>query len=360
VWVDRLRRRPLLIWADAGRALTLGSIPVAALLGALHIEQLYVVALLVSVLSVVFDVAYRSFLPSLISRAELMEGNSKLQASAAAAEAAGFGVAGVLVQALSAPLAILVDAASFVVSACSLALIRTAERGPSPTDATAEAGAEVWRELGEGLQLLLSNPLQRTIVATTGIFHLFQDLFGVVVMLFFVRELHLPVALMGPLFAIGGVSALYGATVAERAVRAFGLGRTMVGSLVVSIGAALCIPLAGGGPWLVVGLLAVQQVLGDAPLTVYEISQVSLLQATTPQRLQGRVNAGIHVVEGGAAVAGLLIGGVLGQTIGLRPTLLVGCAGMLLAAGRLAFSPVRTLRAYPAPVLEPAIAAASS
>jgi predicted MFS family arabinose efflux permease len=210
----------------------------------------------------------------------------------------------------------------------------------------------VWREIGQGLRLVLGSPVLRGIAGTTGIFHLFQNVFGVVIMLFFVRELHLSVALMGPLFAIGGLSALCGATVAERVVRTFGLGRTLLGSLLLTIGAMLCIPLAGGGPWLVVGFLAAQQVFGDGAATVYEISQTSLLQATAPAHLQGRVSATIHIVEGSAAVAGYLIGGALGQAIGLRPTLIVGCLGALLAGCCLALSPLRGLRNYPERAVE--------
>ncbi len=342
-WVDRLRRRPILIAADLGRALLLGSIPAAALLGRLRIEQLYLVALLVSVLTVFFDVAYRSYLPSLVRREELLEGNSKLQASNSVAEVAGFGLAGVLVQALTAPIAILADALSFLVSAFSVAIMRKPEPPSAPTGEQTNA----WREIGQGIRLLLSNSALRTIAATTGTFNLFRSMFGVVIMLYFLRELHLLPVVMGPLFALGGVSAFFGAVLAERLTRRWGVGRTLIGSLLVSGFLSLLIPLAAGPLLLVLVMLALPQLLGDGAATIYEINLVSLVQAMTPDRFQGRINGSIRLMEWGAMLAGTFVGGVLGQTIGLRATLFLGTIGGLLSALWLICSPVRGQRAYP-------------
>jgi|SRR5579859_4375017 len=342
-WVDRLRRRPILIAADLGRAVLLGAIPVAALLGILRIEQLYLVALLVSVLTVFFDVAYRSYLPTLVRREELLEGNSKLQASNSVAEVAGFGLAGVLVQALTAPVAILTDALSFLVSAFSVALIRKRE---PPSAATGEQ-ANAWREIGQGIRLLLSNPILRAIAGTSGTFNLFRNMFGVVIMLYFLRELHLQPVILGPLFAIGGVSAFLGAVLAERLTRRWGLGHTLIGALLVDGFLSLLIPLAGGPLLLVLVLLATPQLFGDGAATIYEINQISLVQAMTPDRWQGRINGTLRFIEWAAMLLGLLVGGVLGQTIGLRATLFVAAVGGLLSALWLLFSPARRLREYP-------------
>jgi MFS family permease len=355
-WVDRLRRRPILIAADLGRAVLLGSIPVAALLGALRIEQLYLVALLVSVLAVFFDVAYRSYLPSLVRREDLLEGNSKLQASASVAEVAGFGLAGVLVQALTAPVAILFDALSFLASAGSVAIIRKAEPTPTP----AEARPNAWREIGLGIRALLCNPILRASAGASGTFNLFRNMIGVVIMLFFLRELRLPPIILGPLFALGGISAFLGALLAERLTRRWGVGRTLLGGLLLSGLATLLVPLAGGPLLLALGLLAASQLLGDGAATIYEINQISLVQAMTPDRLQGRINASNRFIEWAAMLLGLLVGGVLGQTIGLRLTLFVAAAGGLLSGVWLLFSPARRLRSYPAPAEEPASAAVLS
>ena len=345
VWVDRLRRRPILIATDLARALLLGSVPLAALLGRLRIEHLYVVAFGTSLLSLFFEVAYRSYLPSLVRREELVEGNSKLQASGSVAEVAGFGLAGLLVQLLTAPLAILVDALTFVVSAASLLLIRRAE---PPPRREGHAGAEqgVWREIGQGLATLWRMPAVRAIAGATATELFFIHIFVAVLFVFFVRELRLPPVLMGALFAIGGVSALVGALLAERVTRRFGLGRTMLGTMVLNRLATFFIPLAGGPLPLASALLAAGQ-LSDGIATIYQINQTSLLQTIVPDRLQGRVNASLRVLEQAMMLLGLLVGGLLGQAIGLRPTLVVGIGGALLAVLWLYFSPIRTMREFP-------------
>ncbi|HLV98933.1 MAG TPA: MFS transporter [Ktedonobacterales bacterium] len=353
-WVDRLRRRPILIAADLGRAALLGSIPAAALLGALHIEQLYIVALLVSVLAVFFDVAYLSYLPTLVRREELLEGNSKLQASASVAEVAGFGLSGVLVQALTAPVAILIDAVSFVVSACSVAIIRRAEPAPAPSEEQHNA----WREIGQGVKLLLGNPILRASAGASGTFNLFRNMVGVVIMLFFLRELNLPPVILGPLFALGGISAFLGALLAERLTRRWGVGRSLLSGLLLSGLATLLIPLAAGPLLVVLGLLAASQLFGDGAATIYEINQTSLIQAMVPDRVQGRINASKRFIEWAAMLLGLLVGGLLGQTIGLRPTLFVAASGWLLSGLWLLFSPVRRLHDYPALEEEPEAALA--
>src|SRR5437868_10909625 len=172
VWVDRMYRRPVLIVADIGRALLLGSIPLSALLGLLRIEQLYVVGLMTGVLTVFFDVAYQSYLPVLVKREHLVEGNSKLEVSRSVAQIAGPGVAGALVQVITAPLAVLVDALSFVASVISLLLIRVRE--PAPVRHDGNAGS-IWSELREGLDVVLGNPLLRSIAGCTGTSNLFGN-----------------------------------------------------------------------------------------------------------------------------------------------------------------------------------------
>jgi MFS family permease len=353
VWVDRLRRRPLLVAADFGRALLLASIPAAWVLGRLRIEQLYVVALLVSVLTILFDVAYRSYLPSLVRREELVEGNSKLQASGSVAEVAGFGLAGAVVQALTAPVTILVDSVSFVLSAASLLLIRKAEPAPHPTEHEPDA----WREIGEGLRLVRRSAVLWASAGATGTVHLFQSVTGAIFMLYVTRQLHLSPLAQGVIYAVGGASSFLGALVAERVTRRWGLGPTLVGSLVLYSAGALCVPLASGPLLIVLILLVAQQIVGDGAMTVYLVDQVSLLQASAPGHLQGRLNATVRIVELSAMLAGLLAGGVLGEAIGLRPTLFVGALGSLLASLWLVFSPVRALQDHPALPAEPAVAA---
>lgn len=342
VWIDRTRRRPILIGADLGRALLLGSIPLAAVLGALRIEHLLVVAFFASLLTLLFDLAHRAYLPSLVRRDELVEGNSKLEASGSVAEVAGFGLAGVLVQALTAPIAVLVDAVSFVASAAALLLIRGREAPPAPGAAPAAGAHGAWREVGAGLRLLRADPTLRAVAGANGTEALFINIFVAVLLLFLTQELRLPPILLGSLFAIGGVSAFAGALAVERLNRRWGLGRTLLGAFLVNRLMTLCIAVAGGPTLLAAGLVAAEQ-CSDAAGTIYRINQVSLLQQVVPDRLLGRVHAGIGTIEQAATLVGLLVGGILGQTIGLRPTLFVGILGALLGGFWLAWSPLRGL-----------------
>ena len=352
VWVDRLRRRPVMIVMDIGRAATLGMIPVLAAVHHLTIGLLYAIVLIVSVLTVFFDVAYRSYLPSLVRREELMEGNSKLTASASVSEFSGFGVAGVLVQLLSAPGAIAIDAVSFLVSALSLATIRHEE--PRTISSAEQQGT--WREIGEGLRLVRDNPLFRTLAGVTGTWYFFRSIIGAMIMLFITRELGVSPALQGVIYSIGGVSSFFGAVLAERVTRRWGIGPTMLWMLLLTVVSSILIPLASGPLAVIVILLVLPQIFGDGAATLYEIDQVSLLQASTPDRLLGRMNASIRFIEWSTMLVGLLVGGVLGEAIGLRPALFCAVGGQLLAPLWLALSPVRALREHPA---DTALAASS-
>ncbi len=337
VWVDRLRRRPLLIAADAGRALALATIPLAAALGRLTIEQLYVVAFLNSILTMVFDVAYQSYVPSLVGRNDLLEGNSKLSASASVAEVGGFGIAGWLVQLLSGPTTILIDACSFVVSALSLGAIRTREPAPAPT----HADATVLRDIGDGLFAVWQHPLLRILAGATLLLNFCgHGIYGSLVVLFVSRELGFGPGLLGMTWGVGGISALVGAMLALPLTRRLGAGRAMVLGLLLGSITGFFIPFARGTTLLAVILMILAQ-LGDGADTVYQINQLSLRQALTPERLLGRVNASMQFVGQGAALLGALAGGLLGDLIGVRSTLLVGASGSLLAAVLLALSPLR-------------------
>jgi len=340
VWVDRLRRRPVMIAVDIGRAIVLAIIPLAAALGRLSIPLLFGVALFVSVLTVLFDVAYRSYLPSLVRQDELVEGNSKLQATAAGAEFGGWSIAGFLLPIFTIPGTILIDALSFLISAASLAAIR--RREPMPAPAAERAGA--WREIGAGLRLLRDRPIFRAHACVTGVWNLFRSIIGAVIILYVTRALHLSPAVQGVIWSIGGISAMIGAVLAGRVTQRWGTGPTMIGMLLLAVVTTIFIPLASGPlVWIVISLL-IQQMLGDGAATIYEINQVSLLQARTPEHLLGRMHASIRFIEWSAMLGGLLLGGLLGQVIGLRAALFVAVGGQLLAPLLLALSPVRTLR----------------
>lgn len=337
IWADRVRRRPLLIVADCGRAVVLFSIPVAAVAGTLTMLHLYIVAALVSGLTVTFDVSYRAYVPSLIGAECLIEGNSKLQATEAVAEASGFGISGVLVQLFTAPWVLAIDAASFVVSAASLTAIHRAEPAPHLKHAPSS-----WGDARLGIDTVWQDTVLRTLALTMFVWEGVGNVIGVVIMLFFVHDLHLAPAEMG-VFGVGGASAFMGALVAGRVVRRWGLGRTLIGSMLFNNIGLLAVLVAAGPMPVVLLILALGQAT-DAGRTVYTIHSLSMIQRRAPQHVAGRVNATFHMLRSAAMVLGLLVGGALGATAGLRGTLWLALVVSLLTPLLLVFSPVRHMR----------------
>lgn len=343
VWVDRLHRRPVMLIADIGRALLLATIPVAALLGILRIEQLYVVAALVSALAIFFDVAYPAYLPSLVKPEQLLEGNSKLSMSESMAEIMGPALGGALVQAVTAPLAILFDALSFLLSALSLGLIQTQEHTSSGAEADSkETTAGMLHEIGEGLRLAVGNPILRALLGSAATVSLSGGIIGTLYALYFVQELGLSPLQLGLVVGFGGVSALVGAFVVTRVTQRFGIGPTLIGSRLVASAASALMVLAWGPLRIVIPLLLVSQA-ADAVWSIYAINEVSLQQAITPNQLLGRVHASVRFLTGIIFPVGALLGGLLGQTIGLRGAISVGLLIGALSALWLIFSPVRNL-----------------
>ncbi len=347
-WVDRVQRRPLLIATDLARAALLAGIPAAALLGQLRLELLYAVALLAGALAVVSEVAHAAYLPVMVGREQLVEGNSKLAVTGQVASVAGPTLAGALVQLVSAPLAILADVASFVASAVFLGTIR----GREPTPGAPAQRQAVWRDIGEGLRFVAAHPVLRTLTGAFGLYFLFDALFWGLYPLYVTRELGVSPAALGLIYAVGSVGGVLGALFVEPVTRRLGLGRTMAGALLVGALGELCIPAAGvavGGPVVVaLLLLAVGEVLVRSSDWVFAVNFVSLRQAVTPGRLQGRVNATVRVCTSGAVPVGAFVGGALGEAVGLRATVLVGALGVLLAFLWVALSPARSLRSLPA------------
>lgn len=351
LWADRLRHRPLLIAADLGRALVLITIPAAALAHSLTLLQLDVVAAIVSVLTMLFDVSFRSYVPVLLGREELIQGNTALQGTEAVAEAGGFAAAGLLVQLFTAPMAVVFDAASFLLSVASLASIR--HQPDSPLQHDPASPRRSLQEILDGVRTVWHDRMMRALMLTTCAWELADGLIGVVIMLFFVHDLHLTPAEMGPLFGIGGVSAFAGALACSRVLRRFGTGPGMIGAVYLDNLGLLAVLLAGGSAWLVVVFVALGQ-LTDGGRTIYEITSTSLLQLQAPEGVRGRVFATYGTLRSTAMLMGLLLGGVLGEAIGLRAVLVLAFGARLLVPLCLMFSPVRRLRG----VEEPATAMA--
>lgn len=347
VWVDRLPRRPILIATDIGRAVAIATIPLAAVFGALTLSQLYVVAAAASALTVFFSVAYHSYLPTLVSADELVEGNSKLTASASVAEFGSFSLSGWLVQLLSGPATLLIDAASFVASAAFVARIRR----PEPPRETREH-QRFWDDARDGVRLVAGDGVLRSLAVVHGVRELSGRMIGTVYLLYVYRDVGFDPGALGLLFAIGGLTSLAGAIAAGHAGR-IGTGRALVGALLLQAVGSLFTPLATSVSLAAVVLLALHQVVMDPAWTFYDINELSLRQAITPDRLQGRMNATIRVIGFGAMLAGTLLAGFLGGTVGLRTTLFAAAAGNFGAAALLAASPVGRLSrtpAIPAPV----------
>jgi MFS family permease len=343
VLVDRLRRRPVLIAADVGRAALLLTIPLATLLGALRIELLFGVAFLVGALSLLFDVAHLAFLPSLVRREDLVDGNSKLEVTAATAQVIGPGFGGALVGFIGAPFAVVIDALSFVVSGWLIKRTRATEAERPP----AAARAGVWREIHEGLRTVFAQPILRALMACSATLNVFGRMFLAVYVLFMARDLGLGPVGIGLVLATGGLGSLAGALVGAPATRRFGFGPVLLASALAFGLTGLLVPLAVLVPRYALVLVVVAEFGQWMAILVYYVAAISVRQALTPDRLQGRVNATIRFVAGSMLPVGALAGGALGGVIGLPLTLVVAELGTLLGVVWIAASPVRKLRALP-------------
>jgi MFS family permease len=350
VWVDRLRRRPVMIAGDLGRAAALATIPVAHLLGVLTIVQLYAVGFVVGALTVFFDVAYQSYLPAIVARDQLQEGNAKLEISRAGAAVIGPGLAGVLIGVLRAPLAVAVDALSFLGSALFLLLIRRPEPAP---EAHHDEGQQpgMRREMAEGLRYVLGHAYLGNIAACTATANLFGNVAGAVLLVYAVRELGMSAQAIGLAFSIGATGALLGALISNRVSTRLGVGPTII--VFAGIGGLALLPLAlvpAGTPVpVLVALAGLFGFVTGASTVVYNVAQVSLRQAITPSRMQGRMNATMRWFVWGTIPIGALLGGVLGSVLGVREAILGGALGEMAAVVPVLFSPVRAVRAIPAP-----------
>lgn len=347
VWVDRLRRRPVLIICDILRMFALGSVPFAFLLNALTMEQLYVVALIVGVGTVFFDVAYQSYLPALISRTDLLEGNSKLQVTGSVAQMAGPALAGLLIQFAGAARAVFVDAASFFVSVLSLLWIRRPEPDPRPSSAEGRRG--FFYEMWEGIRFVMGNATISRIAGCTSTSNLGGNIFFAVYLIYAYRVLHLSPGIIGVIFGAGAVGGLIGALVASWIPARIGLGPTLFFSIMLGPLSMILVPVAQIG--YAVPLLIASQVIGSFINPVYNINQVSLRQAITPDRVQGRMNATVRTIIWGTIPIGALIGGLIGNAFGLMTALYVGIGVSALSGVWILSGPIR-LKVQPEPVAE--------
>lgn len=342
VWADRWHRRPIMVVANLGRMIALGSIPVAFVFGILHLYQLYVVAAVVGIFTVFFDVTYQSYLPSLIERTDLIEGNSKLETSQSAAQVVGPAVAGFLIQVVGAAEAIAADAMAFLTSAVFIFSIKKKEPKPQPSGEDPNFVAE----LKEGAQIVLKNPILRRIAACTATYNLGSGILFAVFLIYVYDQLKLSPGIVGIVFGLGGIGVLLGAVSAAKVANSLGLGPTIVVSTFLSGVGLLAIPLASFGP--AIPILILLTILSGFGTPVYNINQVSLRQAITPDRLQGRMNATMRTIVWGTIPLGSFVGGILGSQLGILTTLVIGGVVATLSAIWVVFGPVVSLRNVPA------------
>ena len=349
VWVDRMKRKPILVVGDLSRAALLASLPVAYAFDALTLGHVYVVGFLVGVGTVFFDVAYQSYLPSLVDRTQLVEGNSKLEISRSASQLAGPGSAGVVISAVGAPIAILLDAISFFVSALFLFSIRKTET--LPERAEHEARPSMLADAREGLGFVLRNRYLRAISICTASSNFFWSMGGAILVVYAVRELEMSAAALGLAFSLGNLGPLFAAFTTNKISGRLGIGPTILWAAVIFSASMLPVPLATkSNP---VPFLVVSAAVGGFGAVVYNITQISFRQAICPERMQGRMNAVIRFMVWGTMPIGALLGGALGTWFGLRTALWVAALGALVTFLPILLSPVPRLREVPDPVDEP-------
>lgn len=340
VWVDRFRRRPMIIWAYLGRAVVLAWIPVAAGLHVLTVEQIYVVAFAVGTLTLLSDVAAQSFLPTIADEAHIIEANSKLEVSRASTDMVGPSAGGALVQALTAPLAILADVVSYLVATALLVSVRVTERKPTGNTARASTIGEI----REGLRFVLGNRLLRWNALASALSNLFTNILLAILVLYAVRSLRLSPGTIGLVIGVGSVGALLGAASGRRMTRRWGLGPTLIASTGITGSGALLISLAHGSHQTRLAWVALAYPLFTFGYPAFNVAVISLRQVLSPGHLLGRTNATMRFLAWGTMPIGAFLGGILGNWTGLRTTMITAGVGLLLPPALLLLSPLRRIR----------------
>jgi MFS family permease len=338
-WIDRYpRKRQIMIIADIGRALLLAAVPVAFLLDLLTLEQLYLVAFLSGTLTVLFEVSASTLFVSLVPRKDYIEANTLLNGSRAMSYVAGPSAGGILVQTLTAPIALLADVASYLVSAVFLLKIQPTE--PPPSD---EGGLGI----GQGLRFIARSPVLRSILLGTTTLNLFNYMFAALFVLYVSTELGVSPGLLGAVIGAGAFGALLGATVTSRIAGKLGIGRTLVLSFVVFPAPLLLVPLAGGSTPLVLGMLFVAEFLSGLGVMMLDITAGSVQTAAIPDPLRARVSGAQRTINYGIRPIGALLGGALGATLGVRSTMWIATIGAIAGVLWVLPSPVAKLRDLP-------------
>ncbi|WP_137846435.1 MFS transporter [Microbacterium sp. 2FI] len=343
-WIDRMRKRHVMIWADAVRAVALGAVPALWALDVLEMWHLYVVALVIGVATVFFDVSNQSIVPSLVRPGQIAEANGKFQSTEQLAGLAGPAFGGWLVGILAAPLAILVTVVTYIASFVALLFTRDHEQPRHVDDR-----APLLHEIAEGLKWVFGNPLLRRIVGTTGVANFFNTLSFTLLPIFLLRELGLSPASMGVIFSLAAVGGLVGAIATPRIVALFGEARAIPIGAIGFSAVPLLLPVAAVVPEFAFPLLVVQGFLMSFLVLVYNITQVTFRQRITPPRLLGRMNASVRFCVWGVMPIAALIAGGLGTWLGVVPTMWIAAIGQFAAGSFVVFGPFWKMRELPEP-----------
>ncbi|GCE24340.1 MFS transporter [Dictyobacter kobayashii] len=342
VWVDRRRRRPLMILANLLRTCLIGLVPLLAVMHLLHILSLYTIAFCVGICTVLFDLCWQSFAPLLVRKEHLVEANSKVAASAAAAEVGGPGIAGVLIQLLSAPIALLADSLSYLVSILALLLITNQEPLPEK-----EQRQPWYKEIVEGVSFAFHNPYIRTLSWQAAAWNFFFAILDTMFLLYAVRDLAFSPGLLGLIYAIGSIGGLLGSALAAVLMKHFHLGRVICYTFTLGSAPFIFLALFIAPHLLVIAVCLAVFFLVHIALGIYTVVSISLRQALTPHNMLGRVSASLRVVTYGATALGALISGFIGVLVGLRLSLFIAGCGFIIALLPIFFSPIIRLRAMP-------------
>ena len=340
VIVDRMRRRPLMIGADLGRAVAIAAVPILAWLGYLYMSVLYFVALVVGCLAVVFSLAYQAYLPTLVRPDRLLSSNSRLQTTQSLSDVAGPGLAGLLVQLVRAPFALLADALSFLVSAWSVAVIRTPEPAVAREPAAGDGGLvrRVFADILDGLRFTVTHALLRSIAGAAAVFNVFASIMLTIFVIYAARVSHMSAGEIGLVFAGFGVGGLVAATLLDRALSRVGPGRLLLGGYVIGAAAIVSLPFVGGSATARTIIFAAVFFVAGCAIVAANIVEMTIRQAATPNAVQGRVAAGFGFLIGALTPIAAIVAGVLGDHIGLRATLFVASAGVPLSLPWIVFS----------------------
>ena len=334
-WVDqREQKRPLLIGADLGRAIVLASVPVAYAVDALTLAHLFVVALLAGIGQVFFSTSYQPFFVSLVDRSRYLEANSKLSASRSVSFVAGPAVGGALVQLLTAPVAVLVDALTFVASAVQIARVRVEER---PVESTAEP---LLRRALDGLRIVLRHPYLRASLGCATTLNFFTFIAQALLVLFASRTLGLSAGVIGLAFGIGALGGLLGAVVAPRLAHRFGVGPIIVVGAILFPAPIAFLALAGGPDWVAALVLGAVEFVSALGVMLFDVNLNALQTTVTPDAVRARVSGAFTTINYGIRPLGAVVGGALGTHLGIRETMVIAAVGGVLAALWLVPSPI--------------------